>query len=102
MWQDPTWLSSLLKISNWTYRCPKNIGANGRLTPAAILMAKRKYKGFMAEWGWDPKMNLQSQNATKAARLADIENLQEELTQYDNFGIPGHPFLQFGLNSLFL
>ena len=47
-------------------------------------------------------MNLQSQNATKATRLADIENLQEELTQYDNFGIPGHPFLQFGLNGLFL
>ena len=29
-------------------------------------------------------MNLQSQNATKAVQRADIENLEEELTQYDN------------------
>ena len=80
MWQDPAWLSSLRRISNWTYRCPKNIG----VTPAAILMAKRKYKSFMAKWGWDLKTNLQSQNTTKAARRAIIENLEEELTQYDN------------------
>ena len=34
--------------------------------------------------GIGPKTNLQSQNATKTARRAVIENLEKELTQYDN------------------
>ena len=32
----------------------------------------------------DLKTNLQSQNATNAARQVVTENLEEELTQYDN------------------
>ena len=47
--------------------------------------------------GWDPKTNLQSQNATKAAQRAATENLEEELTQYDSLAFPA--ILFFNLAS---
>ena len=88
MWQELAWLSSLRRMSSWTYRCPKNMGANSRLTSADIFMAKGKYKDFMAKWGWDPKKNLESQKATKTTWWAIAENLEEELTYYDNLAFP--------------
>ena len=42
MWQEPVY------FSNYTYRWPKNMGANGRLTLAKIFIANKKYKGFIA------------------------------------------------------
>lgn len=34
---------SLRNMSNWVYKWPENKGANDRLTPVRILLAKRKY-----------------------------------------------------------
>ena len=42
IWQEHAYLSSLYRISNWTYIWPKNIGANGKLISAEIFMANKK------------------------------------------------------------
>ena len=56
--------------------------------PGRYFYGQKEVQRFYGIMGWDPKTNMQSQKATKAARWATTENFEEELTQYDNLAFP--------------